>query len=218
MPLAFDPPVLINVHNRVNALRQLVAWLERAGHQRITLLDNASTYEPLLEYLEASPHKVVYLGENVGARSLWATGRVPDEWFVFTDPDIVPIERCPLDAVAHFKDLLDRYPAPKAGFGLFLNDVPQHMPSFGHERSLMNPDAQYETGVYRSAIDTTFALYRPGIGFEYLALRTGFPYMARHQCRSWYGGPITDEDRHYLTHARKDFNGSSWAKREATPA
>src|SRR5215469_1260868 len=96
---ALSIPVYITVRDRVSDLRRLVAWLERAQHRNIVLMDNASTYEPLLAYLGDSPHEVVYLSQNLGSRALWRSGLVPNEPFVLTDPDIIPTEDCPLDAV-----------------------------------------------------------------------------------------------------------------------
>jgi hypothetical protein len=210
-------PVYINVRDRLHALGRLVDWLERAGHERIILLDNASEYEPLLEYLNDSPHDVQYLGHNAGSRSLWKLRMVPNEWFVYTDPDIVPIEDCPPNAVEHLQDVLQRHPEhQKAALGLHLDDVPASMRSLDWELRLLYPEAgdawrgQVEPGVYDSLSDTTFALYRPRSGFPLQALRTGWPYQARHECPSWYGGDLTDEDRFYLNRARSGPLGSSW--------
>ena len=73
--LPFDPPILINVRDRVTPLRKLVSWLELAGHERITLLDNDSTYPELLTYLDASPHEVIRrLARTWGSRALLAFG------------------------------------------------------------------------------------------------------------------------------------------------
>src|SRR5437879_5702154 len=96
-----ETPIFVNVRDRVTCLRQLVDWLERAGHERIVLVDNASSFPPLLDYLEDTPHQVVRLGANLGSRALWAANLVPDEWFVYTDPDVVPTDDCPSDLVAH---------------------------------------------------------------------------------------------------------------------
>jgi hypothetical protein len=203
--MAFDPPVLINVRDRLKDLCSLIEWLERAGHRRITLLDNASTFPPLLAYLAASPHEVRYLGENLGSRALWDAGLVPDEPFVLTDPDIVPLDTCPLDAVAHLQRLLDAYPSySKAGLGLYLDDV--EFPSKGWERTLVSRETA--PGVFDSLIDTTFALYRPGASFAYEAIRTGAPYLARHG--SWYVTEPDAEDAYYLERAETGPTGSSW--------
>jgi hypothetical protein len=63
-------PVIINVRDRVEALRDLVSWLERAGQQDIWLCDNASTYEPMREFLASTPHRVVRNEINLGHRAM----------------------------------------------------------------------------------------------------------------------------------------------------
>lgn len=204
-----DPPILINVRDRVTSLRALVKWLEAAGHERLVLIDNASTYEPLLDYLDESPHEVIRLGVNHGSRALWIAGLVPSEPFVYTDPDVIPTADCPADAVDHLADLLNRYPSfQKAGLGLYLEDVPESLPSLEWERSLVSPDRELEPGVFGSLIDTTFALYRPGARFDYHAIRCGAPYTARHT--SWYVDEPNGEDTYYLAHAMPGPLGSSW--------
>lgn len=198
----------------MTCLRALIEWLERAGHERITILDNASTYPPLLDYLHASPHTVVHLGRNLGKQAVWLAGLAPNEHFVYTDPDIVPTEHCPLDAVERLRSALDRLPQyPKAGLGLYLDDLPSTL-----DRDLVT----WEQGttirgddlgdVYASAIDTTFAMYRPGGGFVYQGVRTKAPYEARHT--GWYSEcEPTDEDLYYLAHADAGVEASSWKAR-----
>ena len=212
--MSFDPPIFVNVRDRLAPLVQLVTWLEKAGHQRIVLIDNDSTYEPLREYLNNSPHRVAHLYANGGTRAVWDAALAPsNDWYVYTDPDIVPIEECPLDLVEHLKLWLDKRPDfPKAGPGLYLDDLPE---SFPHGEWEMGPQirgASLGEGAYASLIDTTFALYRPGTRFTYEAIRMGFPYEARHVSPSWYGGELSEEDRFYLGRANKEpCLGSTWA-------
>ena len=68
-------PVFILCRDRVEALRELVDWLEGTGFERIHLPDNDSAYEPLLEYYRRTPHDVVRLGRNVGKNALWVDRR-----------------------------------------------------------------------------------------------------------------------------------------------
>lgn len=203
-------PVYINVRDRVTDLRKLVAWLERAGREHIVLLDNASTYEPLLDYLSQTPHEVIRLGRNYGSRALWNADLTPGEWFVYTDPDVVPIEDCPPDAIDHLRDALERFGPghTKAALGLYLADLPPTMPSFEWECSLVSADREIAPGLYGSLVDTTFAVYRPGEGFAYEGIRCGWPYQARHT--SWYVTEPGEEDRYYLEHAEAGPLGSSW--------
>lgn len=208
--MTFDPAVFIVCRDRVRDLRALVAWLEAAGHRNLTLIDCASTWPPLLEYLADSPHRVVR-APNLGKLAPWRLGLVPhDDWYVVTDPDVVPTAGCPTNLLRRLRSLLLRHEQfPKAGPGLLLEDVPPTMTSLAWERSLMSADREIEPGVFASPIDTTLALYRPGSGFDYHALRTGPPYLARHG--PWYVTDPDDEDRYYLTHAQAGPHASSWA-------
>ena len=216
-------PVIINVRDRLDPLRQLVEWLQAAGQQELYLLDNASTYPPLLEWLDQTRHTVVRSERNFGHRGPWLSGLVPrlghDRCFVVTDPDVVPDEDCPLDALQHFRALFDEVPiVDKVGFGLRIDDLPDHnehkaqIIAWEHrfwEREVV-PDA------YGAAIDTTFALYRPGRGHWYLnSLRTGPPYVARHL--SWYidSANLSEEQRYYRQHA--DPLTSNWDLEEVPP-
>lgn len=212
-----DPPIYVNVRDRVRDLRALVAWLERAGHERLVLIDNASTYEPCVAYLAESPHMVVRLRTNAGSRAVWNAELVPSEPFIYTDPDTIPCDDCPLDAVAHLAELLARYPEhPKAALGLCLDDYPAALDQrvLAWERSLVCEGRRIGPGAYSSLSDTSFALYRAGARFGYMALRTGAPYLADHA--GWAAEANPDaEDVYYLAHAMAGPEGSSWAARTA---
>lgn len=210
-------PVFVPVRDRVTPLRRLVDWLERAGQEDIWLIDNASTYEPLLDYLAATPHHVVRLEHNLGHRSPWLSGSVQRHahlrWFVVSDPDVVPDDECPLDALDHLRAVLERHHAfHKAGLGLRIDDLPEHYPLADEVRRW---EAQFwtdevEPGVYRANVDTTFAMYKPleGRHRDDHAVRTGRPYVARHL--PWYTDPadLSDEERYYRDHA--DRTVSNW--------
>jgi hypothetical protein len=202
-------PVFIPVRDRLTPLLALLDWLERRGRVEVWLIDNASTYPPLLEFLDATEHRVVRLERNLGHRSPFLSGTVQREahgrHFVISDPDVVPDDDCPPDAIEHFLDLLDRYPEiDKVGFGLRIDDLPDGYPLAGDVRAWESRfwTDEIEPGVYRADIDTTFALYRPleRRHREDRSLRTGSPYLARHT--PWYVAPgdMTDEDRWYRAH------------------
>src|SRR5437588_3493393 len=181
-------PVFINCRDRLAPLRTLVEWLEQAGSTEVYLLDNDSAYEPLLDYYRQTPHTVVRLGRNWGKNALWMAPGVFDltrnRRFVYTDPDIVPVEECPSDAVDRFSELLDRYlRVNKAGFGIAMDDIPA---SYRHREAALNWERRMwewpiETGAYFAPHDTMFALYRAGAPrVPQDAVRTGRPYLARH--------------------------------------
>lgn len=214
-------PVFITVRDRVEPLRQLLAWLERAGQREVWLIDNASTYPPAVAFLaEAEQHEgwhVVRTGRNLGQRAPWLSGTVQrhahGRYFIVSDPDVVPDDDCPLDALDHFRALLDRYPdLDKAGFGLRIDDLPEHYPLRADVIDWERPywRDEVEPGVFRAAVDTTFALYRPLERPDQMlrAVRTGAPYVARHL--PWYTDPaaLSEEDRYYRDHAERTI--SNW--------
>lgn len=219
-PIQF--PVFINCRDRLTPLVQLVEWLERAGQDEIYLIDNDSAYDPLLRWYEGTGHTVIRLRENVGHFALWKADGVFDltlgRPFVYTDPDVVPDPGSPLDAIDHFAELLKRFPSVnKVGFGLRIDDIPD---TYSHKRAVVAWEEQQwrwpvGRGAFFAAIDTTFALYRPGAGARPAdAIRTGPPYIARHM--SWYVDldALSEEEAFYRGRASGSTN---WTGDELPP-
>lgn len=138
--------------------------------RNVIILDNDSTYPP----------RSTTSNEPLIASSRWAaTSAHLAPWdpelssiirsrpYIVTDNDVVP------DAEAHgaikvFVKLLNRHRTfAKAGFGLHIDDLPDHYEAaptvVAWERQFwQNPK---KLGVYVADIVTTFALYRPDTGF-----------------------------------------------------
>ena len=205
-----DIPVYIISFNRLSYLERLVDWLEKAGCANIHIVDNASTYAPLLDYLAKTKHTVHRLEKNYGHRVLFEapefTEVVDNRYFILSDPDILPVEECPADFMRFLYGVLERFPdITKAGFGMKIDDLPDH---YELKQAVVKWEkAFYEKpvkgtspAVYKAPIDTTFALYRPRKewkkGFSE-AVRTGFPYQARHL--PWYKNlrELSEEDKFY---------------------
>ncbi len=210
-----DIPVVINNCNRVTYLRQLVDWLERVGCRRIIILDNDSTYAPLLQYYKETPHEVVLLGANLGHLALWRSpvfARVRDGFFIYTDPDLVPDDACPDDAIAVLLDTLLKDPEiQKIGLGLRLDDLPDHYDKrddvvIWERQFWSNP---YNKDFFVARVDTTLALYRPRVRrYRFQpSLRSGPPYLLRHL--PWYenSASLTEEQQYYYDNIRPS---STW--------
>ena len=201
-------PVFIISRDRLDPLEKLVSWLELEGMTNIIVVDNASSYPPLVEYLDRTPHKVVRLDRNVGHTAPWSAGLVgklaSGVPYVVTDPDVVP-EDAAHGAVEHMCWLLNRHADfVKVGLGLRIDDLPDHYEVkdrvLEHERQFwMRP---VPGGAFHAVVDTTFALHRSGVGYCLgPALRTGPPFLAQHD--PWYmdssDPPV--EFTYYRTHA-----------------
>jgi hypothetical protein len=206
-------PVFINSRDRLSSLAQLITWLEAAGHEDIVIVDNDSSYEPLLDYYDKTPHEVVRLGQNLGHLAPWVAGVIEkhvgaDEPFVMSDPDVVPAETCPTDAADLLLSVLERFPEYcKVGLALLIHDLPDSFALADDVRryELRRWQEELEPGIWIADVDTTFAVYpRPGAYAKHPALRTGAPYVARHL--PWYqdSSQLDDEEKHYRWRARED--------------
>lgn len=211
----FRIPIIINNFNRLSFLQMQIEWLEVAGYTNIYIIDNHSTYPPLLAYYKTLPYTIFKLNRNQGHFALWETilfSRFTKDYYVYTDPDILPIKECPNNILHYFKELLQKYPhAKKVGFSLAINDLPNH---YSLKEKVINWEKQFwtkplENEVFDALIDTTFALYRPGAkgGADGPAIRTGGKYIAKHL--PWYenSNKLDEETKYYLKSCTK---ASSW--------
>ncbi len=203
-------PIIINNLNRLSTLRVLIDALVSRGYTNIYILDNASTYPPLLEYYKSCPFTVFYLGQNLGFKALWKSPlrkRFCGDYYIYTDSDVVPTDYCPKDFIDHFLRELKRHPlARKIGFSLRIDNLPD---SYAHKEKVIDLEKRYYArpvgkGLYRAPIDTTFALYRPRVGLSRSrsveAYRTAYPYQAEHL--PWYcdSANLPEEERYYVDH------------------
>ena len=166
-------PVFIPAFNNPTVLRNMVEQLRARSFSNITVLDNASTYPPMLELLDELSHHVQVrrLGENLGPKSVFT---IPSLWdsmpqvFCLTDPDLALNPDMPTDFVARLYELSERYQRGKVGLALDISD-PSSLRGDdfvirGTSYKVWDWEAQFwekelEPAVFDAAIDTTFALY-----------------------------------------------------------
>ena len=206
----YEIPIVINNFNRLSFPLQLIRFLEDCGFANIIILDNNSTYPPLLEFYRNTQHKVIRQSNNVGYLAFWKSGlydRHRWNYFVYTDPDVLPVADCPRNFVEYFKSILDKsYGLDKVGFGIKIDDLPD---SFSLKTKVVNHEKKFwekevAPGVYKAQIDTTFALYKPFSNLKFgetstlAAYRLAFPYVIRHL--PWYADSqnLSEEEIYYL--------------------
>ena len=186
-----------------------------AGYRKLIVLDNASTYPPLLEYYSAlerdSRIKIIRLGKNLGFKALWLSGILEQlkisTPYIYTDPDVLPIEDCLKDFVKQLMKFLDsNHELRKVGLGLVYDDIT----FFGKDAAQAVQRNFYEgtqigDDVYYAQIDTTFALYSNVRHYSLrFSLRTTGDLRAYHL--PWYFDydNLPADERYYLEHADKN--------------
>jgi hypothetical protein len=214
-------PIIIISFNQLFYLKQLVDFLKKHNYNNIVIIDNSSTYPPLLEYFKEVESFVTLhrLKENYGHLVFWKNRELFDKYskgyYVVTDADINPILECPGNFLDYFKRILDKdYKVTKVGFSLKIDDIPS---TNVNKEKILNWESRYwqklriSDGNFNAGIDTTFALYRPKYDYnEILFLkgcRTKYPYTAKHG--GWYinSDELTEEQKFYLKNCNES---SSW--------
>jgi hypothetical protein len=213
-----DIPVIINNRNRYGYLLKLIAWLEKNGMTNIIILDNDSTYPPLLEYYKSTRYKVFLTGRNVGPFAIWqipAMDHYVTDYYIYTDADVVPDESTGFECIRlMYERLRGDITIDKIGLALRIDNLPDH---FKLKGEVIDWESQFwkvrdGRNFWRAKVDTTFALYAPYAkgGGDCKALRTDFPHVAQHL--PWYENSDVpqEEDEYYRAHSEP--SNSHWTK------
>lgn len=192
-----DIPIIIVSHNRLNCMINQLNALTQRGYRNLHIADCGSSYPLLMEFLKLYDKKdftVHYFDSGeAGPLVLERTylGKMfAGDYNVMTDNDVIPCADCPEDFLEHFYNLMQEFKTDKVGFGLKIDDLPDHYPLkqvvINHESAFWKKEKELKPDVYHATIDTTFALNRPNFhgGYSTNAIRTGGKYQAHHF--GWY--------------------------------
>ena len=195
--------VFIINYQRLTLPKRMADYLADCHDIKPIIVDNHSDYPPLLSYYETCPHEVLRMNRNYGCSVVhnkqWG---VLDHYnqtghFVITDPDL-EIDHIPKDWLHELETGLaaDQPRASTCGFGLRIDDLP---PGVNHKQGMEWTRPIMNGRFYKSAIDTTFALWRAKKRDGFAAVRTNHPYLARHA--PWYYQTVEDlppDELYYL--------------------
>lgn len=193
-----DIPIIIVSYNRLSYLKSCVDSIIKHGYSSIFIIDNKSTYEPLLEYYNSNNHlfKVFYAPHNFAHNVL-------DEWYnpelqllqksyyVYTDNDIKISNETPNDFLEFYVDAQKYFKADKIGPSLKIDNLPDH---YNKKQEVIDWEKKFwidkrpfkGKSFYKAPIDTTFALVKPKGRCIWTnnAYRCGDIYSAEHM--PWY--------------------------------
>ena len=210
----FNIPIFINARDRIGVMKQQIDWLLDAGYTNIIILDNNSTYPPLLEYYKSFNDdkrvRVILMKQNLGFKAIWKSGilealdiRTP---YVYTDPDLVPVDSCPKNVVQRLLKILKQHPLiKKVGLGMVYKDITFYDKARWQEIEQHYYDfTDIAKDLYYIQVDTTFALYINCRHYNLrFSMRTLGDMMAKHL--PWYFDydNLPEDEQYYLDHADK---------------
>lgn len=217
----YSIPIIIINFNRLIDLERLISFLQMKGHKRIIIVDNNSTYKPLLEYYEQIQDTVIVerMGQNYGHLVFWKRQDIFEKYskgyYVVTDSDIYPNEDLPDDYMGRLMKLLDTNKnISKVGFALDISDIPD---SYVLKEKVLRWESQHwknkiDESLYLADIDTTFALYPPMVNplknkhLFFKGIRVSGPFLSKHM--GWYvdSSAPSEEQIYYKKHANSSNN------------
>ncbi len=213
-------PIYINNRNWLTWPRAMARYFDDVPGTQVIIVDNASTYPPLLDWYESDcPYPVVRLDNNLGPHAPWGCGAIlpprihcayfSTPYYVLTDPDL-ELDSCPKDLILRLIEGYERYPdVTKVGLSLEIDDLPEDSLTaktvIPWERNFWERkrDGQF----FDASVDTTFAVYDVRVPCKGICLRSDHPYTARHL--PWYltRDNMSDEHIQYLSSA----TGGCWS-------
>jgi glycosyltransferase involved in cell wall biosynthesis len=215
-------PVLIPTFNNPTHLRNMIAQLWSRRINRIIVVDNASTFPPMVDLLATLERrvKIIRRPTNTGPHSVLSAANRSNlpQLFCVTDPDIEFNPSLPPDFLERLAELTEKHQIGKAGFSLDISE-PAELHQFyfmidGKPQRIWEWEEQFWKNevdridgdpVYFAKIDTTFALYNQAhfIPRTFLAaLRVAGRFTAKHL--PWYRKyrlPV-DEADFYRAHSK----------------
>lgn len=204
--------VAIISYNQPTYLKSMVSQV-RLFSDRILVIDNASTFPPLLEYysvleeegvevlrMDSNRGHTVYLCKKVQERiAELSKGTPSDGWYVLTDPDLILPQIG--DLISTLTQIAIEFGSNRVGPALEINhpDIRRELLS-NHRNPLSRPMIEWEgfmylfpisskerpdLPIYKANIDTTFCLINTKLPpTDGNQYRVGGAYTAKH--RPWY--------------------------------
>ena len=215
-------PVYINARNLLTPLRRMIDYLVQIPNARPIIVDNDSTWPPLLDYYDAEcPVEVVRTGIN-GGKFGWVNhlldhAAIGVTKYVVTDSDL-ELAGVPVDVLNVLASGLDENPhITKCGLSLDIESIPDEYSLADEVRTWERQFWQQRRGhFFEAGIDTTFAMRRasdPIARETHGHLRSDKPYTAIHWPWTWSPDAIaaSGEIQHYITNCSAD--GLHWTPR-----
>lgn len=212
--------------NRLTCLKKQLEYLLPNKDLEVIIVDNNSTYQPLLDYYKTLDCKIVYSEKNYGHTVVWDLKLLdkycPNEKYIITDSDII-LDHVAKDYLEIMQGALDVFKSyNKIGLGLNTNNIPYDYPRrsevLTHENKIIHRKEIGSRVVYECPVDTTFAMYREGYSDysvwgtatntwygECKSLRMKKPYESTHL--GWHIIKKTEEDEYYFKSIKNEKSG-----------
>jgi glycosyltransferase involved in cell wall biosynthesis len=212
-----DTPIIILNKDRLPPLIDLVTSLQQRNYNNIIIIDNESTYEPLLEWYKKTNAEVFIndvVETNFDNSTLYTLVKlqhprfadITKEHYVYTDSDVVPIQENPENFIEDMIEVCNQFNLHKVGLGIKIDDLPQNN-SWQTQKAieieskfLENKIPHEKFELYSAPVDTSFAVYAPNAPALWgnNSFRMGGNHMARHYPFYYDINNLPMDELHYI--------------------
>lgn len=210
-------PIYLTNMNRLTTTKKMVEDLFNLnGNARITIIDNASTYPPLLEWYDTikSDVNIIKQSTNLGCWTFFYSGHAnscKEEYYVYSDADLELNPKMPYNWQEVLMDYHKRWNR-KASLVLRLDDVspgPIKDKILNHQSVCWDPTD--EENVWKGITDMTFSFDSKSAGYRYESVRIGDAFACRHM--PWYldFNNLPGEEIYYLQHLDNLYPDALWS-------
>lgn len=201
-------PIIILNRDRLESTKQLVNLLLARKYTNIIILDNGSTYPPLLEwYSTCSDIRVFFnvavdqnhyaLHNLLSIQNEFFVSLLRDSWYVFTDSDLILHDSVPDNFIEDLVALCTKYDKDKVGLGIHVDDMHEDLFTDASYWELMKFMKDYENqftqtgGPYNvteiNSADNPCVLYDAPIDTTFAVCRpNSMPIASRNCIRTGY--------------------------------
>lgn len=210
-------PIYLTNMNRLTTTKKMVEDLFRMnGNADITIIDNASTYPPLLEwYKEVEKDiKIIRHDVNRGPWSFFYSGihsKVESDHYVYSDADLELNPDMPYNWQEIMFDVIHRYNR-KASLALRISDLPEgdlKARILNHQNICWYPTE--EKDVFLAITDMTFTMDIKAAGYRYESMRLAGNFECRHA--PWYldFDNLPEEEKYYIEQIDNKYPEALWS-------
>jgi glycosyltransferase involved in cell wall biosynthesis len=179
--------IVINNRNRLTTTKNMVEHLlDLNKNQEIIILDNDSTYDPLIKWYKEVEDKIdIRYLKNEGHLAVWSTGIYKElgDYFIYTDSDLELNLNMSYSYQIFMYNLMQKYEMNKIALGIKINDLPDH---YRYKNQVIRNEGRWwleevEPDIYKADTDTTFSLMRNIGDNMYKSLRICKPdFICKH--------------------------------------
>lgn len=202
----YNTPIIVNNFNRLTTTKKLCEDLTKLGYTQVVILDNLSSFPPLLKWYEECNYRVIRLNSNMGQLAIYNSGVINEwqngSWIAYTDSDIGLNHETPPSFIEVMANTADRLGFTKIGLALRTDNLPNTQ--YANWAKLWEAkfwEREIEKDLYIAHVDTTFSLIKVGLPFQYEALRIAGKMTATHE--PWYLNydNLTEEEKYIIAHS-----------------